>query len=155
MMGLSAMVFEILPLKLYPLYFPHAVLCSKVIPQRALPSAFSSPTFCSTVAYNHHHSSVGLSALLLFAYSDKRHQSDEAVVPCGIKLSLVWPGSSWARGASSFGELSCCWHLLPELSAAKQPRTRLWHQSPRFKGWSFAFRLPVLYVKRKISSIVL
>lgn len=67
MMDLSRMVFEIPPLKLYPLHFPYAVLCSKVIPQRALPSAFSSPTFCSMVAYNHHHSSVGLSALVLFA----------------------------------------------------------------------------------------
>lgn len=39
-------LFEILPLKLYPPNLPHAVLYSKVIPQWDLSSAFSSPLFC-------------------------------------------------------------------------------------------------------------
>lgn len=37
---------ETLPLKLYPLNLPYAVLYSKVIPQRDLSSAFSLPPFC-------------------------------------------------------------------------------------------------------------
>lgn len=40
------LLFEILPLKLYPLNLPYAVLYNKVIPQWDLSSASSSPPFC-------------------------------------------------------------------------------------------------------------